>query len=126
MVESLFKIIFEDKLDSLFSESIPKIENEEGSKTKEKSINDILYITKLPEIIEIILQEENSEIEKKFFNRFKEEIKNINDVYFKNNNLFNEFVNAIEKDTEEEKSRRIETNYTKKKNELEKEYKERK
>ena len=127
MIESLFNIIFEGKLDDLFAEEIPKIEEEEeSSKSKDKTINNILYLTKLPELIQIILQEENLQFEKKFFEKYKEEIKNINEVYNKNSNLYNDFIKAIEADTDEEKTRRIELNYNKKKNELEEECKTRK
>ena len=79
MIDSLFNIIFKGKLDEEFSQDIPKIENKDSSKTKDKKINkkinDILYLTKLPEIIQSILQEETGEQEKKLYNKFREEIK---------------------------------------------------
>ena len=125
MIDSLFNIIFEGKLDEAFSQDIPKIENKDSSKTKDKKINDILYLTKLPEIIQSILQEETGEQEKKLYNKFKEEIKNIQKVYEENKKIYDEFITAIEADTEEEKQKRIEENYNKKKNELESQCKER-
>ena len=79
MIDSLFNIIFEGKLDEAFSQDIPKIENKDRSKTKDKKINkkinDILYLTKLSEIIQSILQEETGKQEKKLYNKFREEIK---------------------------------------------------
>ena len=125
MIESLLNIIFEGKLDILFEEEIPKIEKEDSSIIKDKKINDILYLTKLPDIIQNILKEENEEQEQKLYSKFEEEIKNINKVYSDNSKLYEEFINAIETDTEEEKQRIIEYNYIKKKNELENECKER-
>lgn len=79
MIDSLFNIIFKGKLDEEFSQDIAKIENKDSSKTKDKKINkkinDILYLTKLSEIIQSILQEETGKQEKKLYNKFREEIK---------------------------------------------------
>ena len=49
MIESLLNIIFEGKIENIFSEEI-SIKKDENSKEK---INDILYLTKLPNIIQI-------------------------------------------------------------------------
>ena len=75
MIDSLFNIIFEGKLDEAFSQDIPKIENKDSSKTKDKKINDILYLTKLPEIIQSILQEETREQEKNYIINLKKKLK---------------------------------------------------
>ena len=55
MVESILNVTFRGKLDELFSEEIPKIENDGKNKTKNQNINDILYVTLLPNIIKVIL-----------------------------------------------------------------------
>ena len=119
MVESLLNVIFAGKIEEIFSEEIPKIETDENSKTKDKIIKDILYITKLPNIIQIILKEEILKQEKKLYSKFSEDIKYINKVYKDNSKLFSEFIEAIEADTEEEKKRRIEDHYNKAKNQKE-------
>ena len=122
MIKSLLRIIFEGKIDSLFSTEIPKIEKEEDNLTERERVNnDILYFTKLPKIIQIIIKEENMELEKNFLKKFKENIKSINSIYTKNENLYRDFINAIETDIEEEKNRFIKADFKKKKNNLESE-----
>ena len=124
LIDLLIDVIFKGKLDELFSEEIIKIEDKESIDKKEIKIKDILYLTKLPDLIKFIIKEENNKNEKNLHNKFSDNIKNINDIYNKNKKLFNEFINAIETDIENEKKRRIEFNYNKTKNSLESECKE--
>ena len=115
MIKSLFKIIFEGKLDSLFSNEIPKIDDEDYLINEEKEINDTLYFTKLPKIINTFIKE-NLEQKKNFFEQFKEEIKLINGIYLENQNLYVDFIKTIESDIKEEKTKRINSNYEIQKN----------
>ena len=114
MIDSLFKIIFEGNLDSIFTKEIPKKINENIS--KKNNIENILYFTKLPEIIYMELKKENQNLENKLYEKFKEEIKNIKEVYNKNKNLYKNLMEAIENDAEVEKKNKIEDDYRKERN----------
>ena len=117
MIYSLFKIIFEGKLESLFTKEIP--ENIVENTSKENNIENILYFTKLPELIHMELKKENKIFEKNLYEKFKEEIINIKEVYNKNKTLYEDLMEAIEKDSEEEKKGQIESIYKIEKNRLE-------
>jgi hypothetical protein len=101
MIDILFRIIFEGKLDSLFSEQILKIKEEENN----EKLSDILYFTKLPDIIEMNFQQEKKIFEKNFFDNFEENIINIKNVFDKNHDLYENFIKSIENDTKEEKKK---------------------
>ena len=120
MIKSLIKIIFEGNLDFLFSNEIPKIEEEEIIE-QEKVKNNILYFTKFPDIIQMFIKEKKAELDKEYIKLFTEKIKDLNEKYLQNSELYKECINAIEKDVKNEKERRIEKNYKDKKNKLESE-----
>ena len=84
------------------SKKFLKLELGSNSKVIDKKIDDLLYLTELPDIIQNILKEESRNLEKKLYKKF-EEIKNINKIYLENSKIYDEFVKAIEEDTEEEK-----------------------
>ena len=123
MIESIFNILFNGKLENLFEQEIPLVEKDKIS--KEKKLDDILYLTHLPDIIEILLKQENAKQEQKLFKKFEEEIKNINKVYQDNFDLYENFIKAIEDDTNEEINFRIQQDFQILKNEKVRECKER-
>ena len=116
IIESLFNIINRETLEN------QKIEKEHNLEEKYQKLNNILIL--INNIIKNSLKEEQKEQEQKLFIVFQQEIKKINKIYQDNKEIYNELVKAIEEDIEEEKQRRIEYNYIRKKNELECEYKE--
>ena len=65
LIDFLINAVFKGKLDELFSEEIINIEDKEDSEKKEIKIKDILYLTKLPDLIQFIIKEENNKKEKK-------------------------------------------------------------
>ena len=116
MIENLLNSIFEGRLEELFSESILDIKYID--KESPIKINNILYFTNLPEIIKIKINDEQNKKIKSFYKKFEDLIKSINNIYNKNKNIYEDFKNAIETDIKEEKQKRIENNFIKKKNEL--------
>ena len=57
------------------------------------------------------LTRKNKDLENKLFTKFKETIKNINEIYNSNKNIYNQLIGAINKDSKEEKIKRIESEY---------------
>ncbi len=118
LIESLFKVIFSGKLDELFNEEIPQIDE------KSQEIKDILFITNLPKLFLDILNEEQEEEENSLFGLFKKIIKDINNTFSENRNIYNELIKAIQDDTKKEKILRIEKEYIDEKNSRENHYNE--
>ena len=61
--------------------------------------------------MKINLTRKNKDLENKLFTKFKETIKNINEIYNSNKNIYNQLIGAINKDSKEEKIKRIESEY---------------
>jgi hypothetical protein len=118
LIQSLLKIIFKGKLDQLFKEEISKIDE------NNEEIKDIIFITNLPLIFENKLNKENHDLEINLYQQFKVIIKNINDIYNNNKDIYKQLIDAINKDTKEEKIKRIESEYNIEKNNKETEYNE--
>ena len=121
MLDCILKIIFDGKLDDLFTEIIPKIDEDD---IEVKDINNISYFTNLSDIFKIILKKEIKELEQNLYNKFNEEIIKIKEIFKKNENIYVDFIEVIKKDTENEIKERIEYNYKKENNKLEDECKE--
>jgi len=117
MINFLFNAIIKGKLDEFFSLVIPDITKKDR---KGKELDEmLLYLTNLPEVIQNKFKEESEQKEKELNKKFTEDIKSINDIYSKNKDAYEKLKQAIQEDSKEEIKKRIESDYTKRKNELE-------
>ena len=66
--------------------------------------------------MKINLTRKNKDLENKLFTKFKETIKNINEIYNSNKNIYNQLIGAINKDSKEEKIKRNKSEYNIEKN----------